>query len=88
MAEYITLNEAMDANDELAEARLRYQLLDEAFEENPKLRGQINAQLVSAKAEISRLRALAPKGSESESTSQEQSGKVVAFDADRFRKSG
>jgi hypothetical protein len=86
MAEYNTLNEAMDANDELAEARLRYQLLAEAFEENPKLRGQINAQLVSTKAEIARLRALKPKGSES--TSEEKSGKVVAFDADRFRKSG
>lgn len=84
MAEYGTLNDAMDADDELAEARLRYQLLAEAFEENPKLRGQINTQLERAKAEIGRLRALAPQGSESEP----QSGKVVAFDAGRFRKSG
>ena len=85
MAEYATLNEAMDANDELAEARLRYQLLAEAFEENPKLRGQINAQLVSAKAEIVRLRAQAPKTGGA--TSGDGSGKVVVFDADRFRKS-
>ncbi|NOQ62701.1 hypothetical protein [Mycolicibacterium fortuitum] len=88
MAEYTTLNEAMDANDELAEARLRYQLLAEAFEENPKLRGQINAQLVSAKAEISRLRALAPKSGTETAAEQAESGKVVAFDAGRFRKSG
>lgn len=85
MAEYATLTDAMDAKDELGEAKLRYKLLAEAFEENPKLRGQINAQLVSAKAEIVRLRALDPNGSGS---TEEKSGKVVAFDADRFRKSG
>lgn len=85
MAEYSSLNAAMDAKDELGEAELRYKLLAEAFEANPKLRGQINAQLVSAKAEIVQLRALAPKGSES---SEDKTGKVVAFDADRFRKSG
>lgn len=84
MAEYVTLNDAMDANDELAEARLRYRLLAESFEENPKLRGQINAQLVSTKAEISRLRALDPDAEKK----AESSGKVVAFSADRFRKSG
>lgn len=87
MAEYTTLNAAMDANDELAEAKLRYRLLAEAFEELPQLRSQLNAQLERAKAEIGRLRALAPKGSESEQP-REDSGKVVAFDADRFRKSG
>lgn len=86
MAEYTTLNEAMDANDELAEAKIRYKLLAEAFEEKPQLRSQLNAQLERAKAEIGRLRALAPKGSES--PSEGESGKVVAFDADRFRKSG
>lgn len=87
MAEYTTLNEAMDANDELAEAKIRYRLLAEAFEEKPQLRSQLNSQLERAKAEIGRLRALSPKD-ESESTSQDESGKVVAFDVDRFRKSG
>lgn len=87
MAEYTTLNEAMDANDELAEAKIRYRLLAEAFEEKPQLRSQLNAQLERAKAEIARLRALKSSDTGS-STSEEKSGKVVAFDADRFRKSG
>ncbi len=84
MAEYSTLNEAMDAGDELAEAKIRYRLLAEAFESLPQLRSQLNAQIERAKAEIGRLRALAPKLD----TSSEKSGKVVAFDAARFRKSG
>lgn len=88
MAEYTTLNAAMDANDELAEAKLRYRLLAEAFEDMPQLRSQLNAQLERAKAEIGRLRPPAPKGSDTGAPSQEQPGKVVAFDADRFRKSG
>lgn len=82
MADYPTLNEAMVANDELAEAELRYRLLAEAFEDNPKLRPQFNSQLERAKAEILRLRAITRKP-----TAQE-SGTVVAFDAARFRKSG
>jgi len=84
MAEYATLNEAMDAGDDLAEARLRYRLLSETFEEKPSLRSQLNAQLERAKAEIGRLRALAPKGD----TPDVGVGKVVVFDAERFRKSG
>lgn len=87
MGKYETLNDAMVAEDELGEAELRYRLLSEAFEEMPQLRSQLNAQLERAKAEIVRLRALAPKG-ESGSSSEEKSGKVVAFDVDRFRKSG
>jgi hypothetical protein len=83
MAKYKTLNEAMIAKDELGEAELRYQLLAEAFEELPQLRSQLNAQLERAKAEISRLRAVAPKTDEGTTV-----GKVVAFDAERFRKSG
>lgn len=82
MAKYAKLNDAMVAKDELGEAELRYQLLAEAFEDLPQLRSQLNAQLERAKAEIGRLRALAPKVASSDS------GKVVAFDADRFRKSG
>lgn len=85
MAEYVTLNEAMEANDELAEAQIRYRLLAEAFEANPQLRSQLNAQLERAKAEIARLRALSPKSGEADPAS---AGKVVAFDAERFRKSG
>lgn len=84
MAKYAKLNDAMVAKDELAEAELRYQLLAEAFEDLPQLRSQLNAQLERAKAEIVRLRALAP---EPESASSD-SGKVVAIDANRFRKSG
>ena len=83
MPEYATLNEAMVANDELAEARMRYRLLAQAFEDLPQLRSQLNAQLERAKAEIMRLRALAPKADVSAEV-----GKVVAFDAERFRKSG
>lgn len=83
MAKYATLNEAMVAEDDLAEAELRYELLAEAFEESPQLRSQLNASIERAKAEILRLRALASNpGSESAS-----GGKVVAFDAERFRKS-
>lgn len=86
MAEYTSLNDAMVANDELAEARIRYQLLAEAFEEKPQLRSQLNPQLERAKAEIGRLRALTKKpADESEGATL---GKVVAFDAERFRKSG
>lgn len=83
MAKYATLNEAMIAEDELAEAELRYELLAETFEDEPKLRSQLNPAIERAKAEIGRLRALAPNG---EVTSSD-SGKVVAIDANRFRKS-
>jgi hypothetical protein len=85
MAKFATLNDAMSAKDSLAEAELRYQLLAEAFEDEPKLRSQLNPALDKAKAEIMQLRALAPtSGAEQQSVS----GKVVAFDAERFRKSG
>jgi hypothetical protein len=80
MAEYATLNEAMVAKDELAEAEMRYRLLAEAFEAMPQLRSNLNPQIERAKAEILRLRAaVAPKS--------DGAGKVVAFDAGRFRKS-
>ena len=86
MAKYATLNEAMVANDELAEALMRYRLLAEAFELAPQLRSQLNPQLERAKAEIVRLRALtADAGS---AAALNEGGKVVAFDAERFRKSG
>ncbi|QZT61253.1 hypothetical protein [Mycolicibacterium austroafricanum] len=82
MAKYVTLVEAMDAEDELGEAELRYKLLAEAFEEMPQMRSQLNAQIERAKAEILRLRAVAKPETSTES------GTVVAFDANRFRKSG
>lgn len=85
MAKYATLNDAMVAEDELGEAERRYQLLAEVFEEEPKLRSQLHPALVSVKAEIVQLRALAPKDKSAE---VEKSGKVVAFDAARFQKSG
>ena len=81
MAKYETLNEAMDGGDELAEAEIRYRLLSEVFEDMPQLRANLNPALERAKAEIMRLRALKPEVST-------PSGTVVAFDANRFRKSG
>lgn len=77
---YDSLNDAMEAGDELAEARIRYRLLSEAFEAEPKLRGNLNPALERAKAEIVRLRATTPE--------KKAGGKVVAFDPERFRKSG
>lgn len=85
MGKYATLNDAMVAKDELGEAERRYELLAEAFEGEPKLRSQLNPAIEKAKAEILRLRAMNPKKSDEEKTSD---GKVVAFDAERFRKSG
>ena len=84
MPEHATLNDAMAANDELAEARIRYRLLAEAFEAKPQLRSQLNTQLERAKAEILRLTAMAGKPGSADA----DAGKVIAFDADRFRKSG
>jgi len=86
MAKYATLNEAMVAGDDLAEAEIRYRLLAEAFEAMPQLRANLNSQIERAKAEIGRLRAraLAPKADEAR---DDVSGKVVPFDAARFRKS-
>lgn len=82
---YDSLNAAMAAGDELAEAEIRYRLLAEAFEAKPQLRSQLNTQVERAKAEIMRLRALAKPVADSE---DKPLGKVVAFDAERFRKSG
>ena len=87
MAKYRSLNAAMAANDELAEAEIRYRLLAEAFVDRPQMRSQLNAQLERAKAEIVRLRALASKPAGT-SAGDGDPGKVIAFDADRFRKSG
>lgn len=85
MAKHETLNDAMAANDVLAEAEIRYRLLAEAFEQQPQMRGQLNTQLERAKAEIVQLRALTSEPGEDAVV---ESGKVVAFDAERFRKSG
>ena len=84
MAKYATLNEAMVAKDELGEAELRYELLAAAFEDMPQMRSQLNAQIERAKAEILRLRALAPKVDAN--TTDSELGKVVPFDASRFHK--
>jgi hypothetical protein len=83
MANYATLNEAMVAGDELGEAELRYLLLSQAFENLPTMRSQLNGQIERTKAEILRLRAQVSGASDAG-----ESGKVVAFDAARFRKSG
>lgn len=82
MAQYATLAEAMAAGDELAEAEMRYALLAETFEAVPNLRGNLNTALERAKAEIGRLRAARAE------TVTPVAGKVVPFDASRFRKSG
>lgn len=88
MAKHRTLNGAMAAGNLLAEAEIRYKLLAEAFEQMPQLRSQLNTQIERAKAEIVRLRALAPK-SDAPSKEKAHTDKVVVeFDADRFRKSG
>ncbi|MGJ6124911.1 hypothetical protein QN239_20300 [Mycolicibacterium sp. Y3] len=82
MPKYESLNEAMAARDELAEAEIRYRLLAETFEAKPQLRANLNPALERAKAEIVRLRAAVPA-----TAGDPDSGKVVAFDANRFRKS-
>lgn len=86
---YRTLATAMAAGDELAEAEIRYRLLADAFVEMPQLRSQLNPQIERAKAEIVRLRALLPKGSDEGDAAAEtaDAGTVIAFNADRFRKS-
>ncbi len=85
MATYKTLNDAMAAGDELAEAEIRYRMLAEAFSEMPQLRSQLNAQIERAKAEIVRLRALRKNPDDA---AKKSAGNVVAFDANRFQKSG
>lgn len=80
MAHYDTLNAAMAAGDELAEAEIRYGLLAEVFEAEPKLRSNLNSQLERCKSEIMRLRAAKP-------STEKAAGKVVAFDPGRFKKS-
>lgn len=73
----------MDAKDELAESETRYKLLAEKFEEKPQLRANLKPALERAKAEILRLRVVQKAPGVADDR-----GKVVAFDTDRFRKSG
>ncbi|WP_051365091.1 hypothetical protein [Rhodococcus sp. JG-3] len=82
MAKHTTLSAAMAAGDELAEVEIRYKMLAEAFRDQPNLRANLNPALERAKAEIMRLRALAKRDAP-----KAGDGKVVAFDADRYRKS-
>ena len=84
MAKHETLKDAMSAGDLLAEVEIRYRMLAEAFEDSPQLRSQLNTQLERAKSEIAQLRAM----SDSSAPVVEGTGRVVAFDAGRFRKSG
>lgn len=78
-AKYASLADAMAAGDELAEAEIRHRLLAETFEDSPQLRGNLNPALERAKAEIVKLRAMKTKA-------PDKPGKVVAFDASRFKK--
>ena len=87
---YRSLATAMAAGDELAEAEIRYRLLADAFVEMPQLRSQLNPQIERAKAEIVRLRALLPKEGDAAADAAAgatDAGTVIAFNADRFRKS-
>lgn len=89
MAKYKSLNEAMVARDDLAEVEMRYRLLSETFEEKPQLRANLNPALERAKAEIIRLRALkSTKSGDGVASGEGETGKLVAFDTGRFRKSG
>ena len=82
MAEYESLNEAMIARDDLAEAEIRYRLLAETFEAEPKLRANLCPALERTKVEIVRLRAI----SDATTSPDVAAGKVVAFDPARFKK--
>ena len=83
MAKHKTLNAAMEAGDELAEAQIRYRLLAEVFQASPQLRANLNPALERAKAEILRLRAAAKLAPNTAGD-----GKVVPFDGGRFNKKG
>jgi len=89
--EYKSLADAMDAGDALAEARMRYRLLAETFEAEPKLRSQLSPAIERAKDEVLRLsaqqEAAAPAAGDG-GTSGGVVGSVVAFDATRFAKTG
>ena len=85
MSKFESLNEAMDAGDALAEAEIRYRLLADTFTTAPQLRSQLATALERAKAEVLQLRAL---GEKPEAVEDSSAGKVVDFDANRFRKSG
>lgn len=85
MAEkYTSITDAVLAGDMLAAAEMRLRKLDEAFVGLPQMRSQLSTALERAAAEVERLKALKPEADESE----KQLGKVVPFDADRYRKSG
>jgi len=83
--EYTSLAAAMDAGDALGEARLRYRLLAETFEAEPKLRGNLAPALERAKDEVMRLSA-AQSGRAGGAGPVE--GRVVAFDPARFQPAG
>lgn len=83
-AKYTTLSAAMDAEDNLAEAEIRYKLLAETFTEMPQLRGNLNGALERAKTEIIQLRAA--KAAEAKKAKKPGPEVVVPFEADRFRK--
>ncbi|MFD0094625.1 hypothetical protein ACFVHA_28610 [Bacillus cereus] len=85
-AKYTTLSAAMDAEDNLAEAEIRYRLLAETFEQMPQLRGNLNGALERAKTEIIQLRAA--KAAAAKKANRPDPEVVVPFDAGRFRKSG
>lgn len=90
MAEYSTITDAVLAGDMLTAAEMRLRKLDEAFVGLPQMRSQLSTALERAAAEVERLKALRPKDQEPGEASGDAAklGKVVAFNADRYRKSG
>jgi hypothetical protein len=94
VAEYNTITEAVAAGDMLAAAKIRLRLLDEAFVGQPQLRSQLSTALERAAAEVERLMAMKPKKADEPAAGDTpvgddaKLGRVVPFDADRYRKSG
>ena len=87
---YDTLSAAMQAGDELAEAVLRYEMLDESFRDAPaRERKSLSVELNGLMEKITRLRANPPKPAAVDPerpADEDKFGKVVPFDASRFRK--
>ena len=87
---YDTLSDAMRAGDELAEAVLRYELLDETFREaGARERKSLSVELNGLMEKITHLRANRPKATpadEQPSADEDKFGQVVPIDASRFRK--
>jgi hypothetical protein len=84
---YASLTEAMLAGDALAEAEMRYSMLDDVFREAaPRERKSLSVELNVLMEKIIRLRAQGPEKSQvpPPTGDEEKYGKVVPFDPARF----